>query len=154
MILARVTKLLAALLLACIAQAVAADEPPPLDAYGDLPGVEDMAISPDGLGVAYIARIKGERQLLITGEGNKFRMVAPIRDMKVRGVNWANDDIPWLYVSATQNLGFGFTADKAEFSGAILLYPDSGKSEMVFKDAEKSPMQSSAFTACERSTAS
>ena len=29
-----------------------AKEPPPLDAYGDLPGVEDMAISPNGNRIA------------------------------------------------------------------------------------------------------
>jgi dipeptidyl aminopeptidase/acylaminoacyl peptidase len=128
---ARLLGLLAALLF--IAAPSLATEPPQLDAYGDLPGVEDMAISPSGKSFAFIARIRGERQLVVTGEDNAVRMTAPLGDMKVRSVNWADDDIVWLYTSATQNLGYGFTTDKHEFRGAILLYPETRKSDMVFK---------------------
>ena len=133
--LARLLGLLGGLLLT--ATPAFAEEPPPLDAYGDLPGVEDMAISPNGKGIAFIAKIKGERRIIVTGEGNKIRMIAPLEEMKVLSVNWAGDDIVWLYTSSTQNLGWGFTTDKHEFSGAILLYPGTGKSDMVFKKRAK-----------------
>lgn len=113
--------LLAAPMLACAAPVLAAEDLPPLEAYGNLPAVEDMAISPNGTSIAFVARVNGERAVLISGEGEKLRMIAPIQDMKVRSVNWASDDIAWLHTSATEGLGIGFTTSKHEFYGAILL---------------------------------
>jgi len=111
-----------------------APKPPPLEAYGDLPGVEDMAISPDGTGLAFIAKVEGKRMLVVTGDGGKsVRGGAALEDTKVHSVNWAGNDIVWLYTSSTQNLGYGFTSNKHEFYGAILLYPESGKVDAVFK---------------------
>ena len=46
-----------------------AKEPAPLSAYGDLPGVEDMAISHNGNRIAAVSRIKQERKLLVTENG-------------------------------------------------------------------------------------
>ncbi|MEO6040823.1 MAG: hypothetical protein ABIP41_02885 [Croceibacterium sp.] len=43
--------------------AARAAEPPPLEAYGQLPAVEDAAISPSGLQIAVVGLIKGQRQL-------------------------------------------------------------------------------------------
>jgi dipeptidyl aminopeptidase/acylaminoacyl peptidase len=105
---------------------------PPLEAYGDLPAVEDMAISPSGNGLAFVAKVEGARRLYIMGKGNEVRMIAPVADMKIHGVHWAGDEIVWLHASATENLPFGFTEAKHEFSRAILLYPVSRKSELVF----------------------
>jgi len=110
-----------------------AREAPPLDAYGDLPGVEDMAISPSGKRFAFVARVAGERKLVITGENRKVSMVAPLEDIKIRGVFWAGDDLVWIWTSSTQSLGYGFTENKHEFSGAIVLHPGTGKADMVFK---------------------
>jgi len=133
-----------ALATALLVQAVplsAADSPPtppPLEAYGDLPGVEDMAISPNGKGLAFIAKVKGERMLVVTDDSGKtLRGDAALEDTKVHSVNWAGDDIVWLYTSSTQRLGYGFTTDRHEFYGAILLYPESGKVDAVFKGIGK-----------------
>ena len=55
--------------LAFVAAPVFAAEPPPLSAYGDLPGVEEMAIAPGGARIAAISRVKQERKLLFFEQG-------------------------------------------------------------------------------------
>lgn len=124
--------LVAALL--SIAVPVLAKAPPPLEAYGDLPAVEDMAISPSGQGLAIVSRIKGERQLVITGQGGELRMMAPLADTKVRGIRWAGEDIVVLTNSVTENLSVEFTARQTETFGAIVLTLENQKAAMVFEN--------------------
>ena len=59
------TRIARSLLLAWLAlfACPAAAEPPPLDAYGDLPAFEDAAISSGGEHVAIVGTIKGERKV-------------------------------------------------------------------------------------------
>ena len=131
--LSHMLKLLAGLLLAAACPALAAADPPPLEAYGDLPGVEDMAISPSGKGLAFIAKIEGKRMVVITADGGKtVRMMAPLDDMKVRSIAWAGEDLIVLTTSVTENLTVDFLADQRETFGAIILNAATGKSEMVF----------------------
>lgn len=53
------------------------EPPPPLSAYGELPGVEMMAMSPSGSRLAVIAMIKGARQLMILEQGNVI-LICPL----------------------------------------------------------------------------
>jgi len=55
--------------LALAAMPARAADPPPLSAYGDLPGVEEMAISPGGTKIAAISRVRQERRLLLFEKG-------------------------------------------------------------------------------------
>lgn len=122
-------------LLAGTGPAIAAQiEPPPLEAYGDLPAVEDMAISPSGKRFAAVARINGKRTLMVSGEGKKALTVAPIGDTKVRWIEWAGNDKLIIVTSATQGLGLGFTTDKIEFRGALILTVGRNDVEVVFKN--------------------
>ncbi|MCB2064611.1 MAG: S9 family peptidase [Novosphingobium sp.] len=111
-----------------------AKEPPPLDAYGDLPGVEDMAISPNGNRIAAISRIKLDRKLLVTEDGTLVS-TTQIGDMKVRGLEWAGNDIIVLEKSDSYDLPFGFTADKTELFSAIALNLKNNKHEVVFSNS-------------------
>ena len=52
---------LLALGLICASAGEAADTPSPLATYGDLPGIEQVSISPSGLGIAIIGRMDGAR---------------------------------------------------------------------------------------------
>jgi alpha-beta hydrolase superfamily lysophospholipase len=78
--LARLLVLVAAFF-ASAAPALAANEPPPLEAYGDLPDIEDMAISPDGKRIASVRRIAGRRHLFDEVSPRRFasRADAPIQ---------------------------------------------------------------------------
>ena len=111
-----------------------ANEPAPLSAYGDLPSVEDMAISHNGNRIAAISRIKQERQLLVTENGSLIS-ATPIGDMKVRGLDWAGDEIIVLEKSDSYDLPFGFTATKAELFSAIALKVASKQHKVIFADS-------------------
>ncbi len=106
--------------------------PPTLDVYGNLPGIEDMAISPSGKGLAIVGRMKGERRLIVLDGERKIRAGAPLGDAKIRSVQWIGEESVLLYLSSTEGLGYGFTTDKAELYGAILIPLDAGKQQMVF----------------------
>jgi len=104
----------------------------PLSIYGNLPGVEDMSVAPDGKHVAAIATIKGTRQVVITDEKQRLVTSAPIGESKLRGLWWVSPRILLVRVTATENLGPGFTADMIELGGVIRVSLDGEKPEMVF----------------------
>jgi hypothetical protein len=108
-----------------------AQELAPLSAYGDLPGVEDMAISQDGKRIAAVSRIKQERKLLVT-ENGALVSATPIGDMKVRRLSWAGDDLVVLEKSDSYDLPLGFTARKAELFSAIALNVANQSSQLRF----------------------
>lgn len=128
--LVKARNLLPALLLV-LAIPVWAAEPPALSVYGGLPGIEDMSISPSGAGLAVVARMDGERRLAVFDGERKLRAMAPLGDTKLRYIRWVGEDVVMLVTSVTEDLGPGFTADKAELMGAILV-PMGGKAALVF----------------------
>ena len=77
-------------LLSCAGAVLA--EPPPLDAYGGLPGVEDMSISPSGGSLAVVGRVHEERRLLVFGPGQKLQTAAPLADTKLRYIRWVGEE--------------------------------------------------------------
>lgn len=106
--------------------------PPDLAAYGALPAVEDMSISPDGKHLAAIARINGQRQVLVTDEQRNLVTTISAGDEKVRGLTWASPRILLVAMSATVPLGPGFTTSKLEMSGVVRVSLDEDKPELVF----------------------
>ena len=115
-----------------IAAPAIAGAPPPLSVYGELPGIEAMSISPAGGDLAIVARLLGERQLVILDAKHRLRTKAALADTKMRGLRWVGDDRVLVTLSNTQNLGPTFTASKHEFFGAVLVPADGGKTDMVF----------------------
>ena len=119
------------------AAAVAEPSPaPPIEAYGDLPSVENIAISPSGESIATVARIKGERRLLIANGSGQLRADASVGDAKLRGLDWAGEDIVLVTNSATSSLGPMFTASKYEFTGTIIVPLNGEKSQLVFSKSK------------------
>ncbi|EJL34278.1 S9 family peptidase [Novosphingobium sp. AP12] len=105
--------------------------PPPLDAYGDLPRVEDIAISPDGTSTANVLQVSGGRRVFVVKDGKPL-LNAASGPNKVRGIEWADNDTVLLTNSATVPL-FGFAASKYEFSGTIIVpMKPGGVSGLVF----------------------
>lgn len=77
---------LTTLMLTCASAALAqASAPPPLEAYGDLPEIEDMAVSPSGKSLAMAGRVRGERKLTVF-EGPKLRASTLLGESKLRSV--------------------------------------------------------------------
>jgi dienelactone hydrolase len=133
---------LAAVLMMLVLPAHAA-EPPGIEVYGGLPGIEDMAISPKGAGLPVVGRIEGQRRLLVLDGERKIRATAPLGDAKLRYVRWVGEDTVMAVVSSTESLGPGFTTNKAELWGAILVPMEGGKPQMVF--ANRSNMATTIF---------
>jgi len=109
-------------------------EPLPLETYGDLEAVEDMALSPNGSQYAVLARVKGERRLVATGQDGTVRINTPVGEMKVRSVYWSGNDLVAVSYTQTTNLGPEFTKHRMELAGVLLIPLDGGKPRQVFGD--------------------
>jgi dienelactone hydrolase len=109
-------------------------DPPPLNAYGELPAFEEGAISPSGEHVAIVGTIKGQRELLLLDSGMKLVGQAAVGELKVRGVQWIGDEAALLTYSETEKLGpMDFTTDQYERVRALIVPLDqSKKPAMVF----------------------
>src|SRR6516162_1595300 len=76
---------------AAFAQAPAA-APPPLEAFGLLPALEEVQISPDGAHLAYVSSDGDERLLLVADRDTlKVGAVIKLGRIKLRAVDWADD---------------------------------------------------------------
>lgn len=92
----------AATVLAVAAPAAAA---PPLEAYGSLPAVEDIEISPGGDRVAFIAVVGENRELIIQDLGGKQRTRINAGQAKVRDIAWAGEDHVLITASSAGRTG-------------------------------------------------
>lgn len=96
-------------------------EMPPLSAYGELPGIEDAAISPSGNRIAALVTVEGSRMLVAFNEENQAISSVNVDDTKVRSFQWIGEDRLLLIYSFTEDLGPRFTTDKHEFSAGLVL---------------------------------
>lgn len=91
--------------------------PPPIEAYGALPRIRSMAISPSGRFVVYLQH-DGNREALVVAELGKGVIGGFFTDkLKARSATFADDDHVILRASETTNLN-GLT-NKFEFTGAF-----------------------------------
>jgi len=109
---------------------------PPLDAYGDLPGVEDVAISPNGHALASIIQVAGQRSVMVIDNTGKLLASGATGEAKVRGIGWAGDQTVLITKTSTVSLGPEFAAYKYELAGTIIVPLDGRKSEQVFGRTE------------------
>lgn len=110
--------------LACFTLLLAAPALPattPLEVFGRLPSVEDVAISPDGTQLAYVTTVDDERVITInaTSDG-KLQRSFRYGNAKIRGISWA--DARYLLVetsspdmSHSNDLPFVYISTKVEF---------------------------------------
>lgn len=75
----------------------------PLDVYGRLPSLEEVALSPDGSRLAFVRNLDNERLLGVLSlaehkvQGKLMRMGS----VKLRSISWADDDHLLITTSAT-----------------------------------------------------
>lgn len=80
--------------------------PPPIDAYGRLPAVEDVSLSPTGQRYAVITVVGGDRRLVaMTVDGSKVLFAGDLGKTKARAVEWADEDHLLVSLTATAKLG-------------------------------------------------
>ncbi|MBW8911037.1 MAG: S9 family peptidase [Sphingomonas sp.] len=106
--------------------------PPPLEVYGSLPQFERAAMSASGDRIAMIAVLGEARRLVIIDRDGKLLAATNVGDAKVRRIAWAGDDRVLVWITATVDLGIGFTASKAEL-GNVIVIPVNGKPWTIFQ---------------------
>ena len=112
------------------AQAAAA-EPPPLDAYGELPQVETAVLSPEGTRIAVVGIVQGKRQLLFLDSSMRALRASAMGDVKLRGLRWIGEDAVLLIFSQTQDLAQEYVQDQFEAFQAIIIPVDPAKEAQI-----------------------
>ena len=110
----------AIIMAAAMAFAGGAAHAAPLEAYGKLPAMENIAISPDGTKIAFAQPVNG-RQAVVVDQLNPGAVVAemPPTEQKVRALKWA-DNTHLLVIKSYS--GFSGTEISSAFSEWYLAY--------------------------------
>jgi dipeptidyl aminopeptidase/acylaminoacyl peptidase len=95
------------ILLALGLAGVAFAEPPPLDAYSQLPTLDQVTLSPSGQRVALFVRDAQGGKVYVRQIGGPILMAAPVGDGAVQHLRWAGDDILLVSNSSPQTPGLG-----------------------------------------------
>ncbi len=103
----------------------------PIEAYGQLPGIEFVRLSPSGERVALIGVVGEQRRLLIIGAGGAPLRTGAVGDAKVRDLQWAGEDTVLVTVSALANLQLDFRQNY-ELSHVIRIGVTDNKAWTVF----------------------
>src|SRR5437762_1019443 len=103
------------LLVVSLLSGISAGAAAPLEVYGHLPSMEDIAISPDGSQVACIKTLGDDRLLLVVNLSD-MQVIKEVRigQNKVRSVRWADKNHLMLTTSSYDRVS-GFTGSKSEF---------------------------------------
>src|SRR5882757_3115368 len=98
-------------MLACIQVVQAA----PLEAYGRLPSLEDVALSPDGTRLAFVRTNENKRILAIVELPHTLLGRALIGETKLRRLAWADND-HLLITTSTTGMPWGLVGKDTEWS--------------------------------------
>src|SRR5271165_5379958 len=115
----------------------AADAAPPLEAYGNLPQVEYMRVSPSGLRVAMVGVIGEKRQLVLAEvAGSKLLKAAAVGNNKVRNLRWAGDEHVLVTITATTASLYDFGNQRYELEGVLHVGLDAVPPWSVFERSD------------------
>src|SRR6266853_862130 len=87
----------------------------PLEVYGRLPRLEDVALSPDGTHIAFV-KTEGNTRVVAVMSVADLSMLRGVRvtDTKLRGIRWADNDHLLILISVA-TVPRGFMGDTAEW---------------------------------------
>ena len=105
---------------------------PPIEAYGRLPALEQVSLSPSGQRYAMIAVAGEARKLIVATIDDKPLLVAGLGKAKVRAIRWAGEDHLLVETSATVTLGMDFSVDREELYGVVAINVATGKLTPIF----------------------
>jgi dipeptidyl aminopeptidase/acylaminoacyl peptidase len=106
----------------------------PLEAYGKLPHVEDVAISPKG-SVLAIALTDGEaRSIILRDLAAKTSFRLDVGATKLRDLNWVDEDNLLITASSTAWIP-GLLGPRREYFQAFLYNRPSGQLKLLLRDA-------------------
>lgn len=87
----------------------------PIEAYGELPSMDDVTLAPDGSRIAYVVPVNGKQAVVVVDAGTGQQLTGlPGTDQKVRNLSWADRD--HLLVAKSQ-AGFvvGVSSNRSEW---------------------------------------
>ena len=102
---------------AAIAQG--APTPPPIEAYGALPALDQVSISPDGSKFAFIGQVGDKRRLGVATIDGKPISNTELGDVKIRGISWLTDNHVLIVRSTTTERLSDFDDKVEAFQGQI-----------------------------------
>ena len=121
--------------LACLALALAmvssAHAAPPLEAYGRLPAIDLVSLSPSGARFALVARDGEERKVFVRRADGQPELVAPVGQSKVRSLAWGGDDHLMVGISGTVGVP-AMGMPKQEWMGIVHLALPMGANYKFF----------------------
>jgi len=105
---------------------------PPIEAYGKLPAIDNVTLSPLGDRYALIAVDGDTRKLVVVTTDNQPLFAIKVGDAKVRRVAWAGNDHVLVTITSTRDLSLDFTTAKAEFGAVVSINVVTHKVVSVF----------------------
>jgi len=88
----------------------------PLEAWGRLPAIEHVALSPSGEQLAYVRQVDADRLVVVIGlQDMKVRSTLRVGQAKVRALRWASESHLLIQASVTMQLA-EFRGDQHEWS--------------------------------------
>ena len=115
----------------CWGLAGSAAAAPPLEAYGHLPSVELIRLSPSGERYAFVAVIGESRKLVVATYDNKVLEATKVGNAKVRDIEWAAEG--HVLVTTTSTFDFPLDFDRAyELASVIDVRPDGHSAAAIF----------------------
>ena len=79
---------------------------PPLSAYGALPAIESVDISPDGASLVYVRHEGDTSQVVARARTGEPLVVVDTSDRRVRGVSWISPDHIVIVSASTEKVAF------------------------------------------------
>jgi len=115
-----------------------ASSPPPIEAYGKLPAITDVSLSPAGDKMVSVSAVGGKRYILLRTIAGDNLLAIPIQDRKVRNVGWVDNSHILVDVSQTDH--WYFDTDNSEFWSTVAIDVDKKTSRVLFDNNKKFPV--------------
>ena len=110
---------LAITMVGSVAASAPATPPPPISAYGQLPGLDQVTISPDGTRLAFIGQVGDKRRLGVKGLNGQDLANVELGDVKIRSISWLDDNHVVIVRSTTTDRFSEFGELREAFNGQI-----------------------------------
>ncbi len=120
----------------CLALMQSAIAAPPLEAYGHLPAVDKMQLSPSGARYALTLLTGETRKLVVLTSDGKVVYASNLDNTKVRSIEWVNDDRLLLHASTTFSRPLDMP-QAYEFSSIVNIDLKTGTSSSIFEKTSK-----------------
>jgi dipeptidyl aminopeptidase/acylaminoacyl peptidase len=120
-----------------LAKAQSPASAPPIEAYGRLPAIADVSLSPAGDKMVSINQVNGKRYILLRTIAGDILLTIPVQDNKVRNILWVDNSHILVDVSKTGQ--WSFETDNSEFRSTYAIDADKKSSSILFGRNPKFP---------------